>query len=63
MWALLDRDNETVLACIPPSVTFDKMLSTADGRTTILMTFENSPAYVGGKYINGKFYEMTQGDK
>jgi hypothetical protein len=28
-----------------------------EGSKFILMTFDNSPAYVGGKYINGKFYE------
>jgi hypothetical protein len=61
MWALLDRDNETVIGCIPPTVTFDKALSIANGRTMIPMTVENSPAYMNGKYINGKFHEKKEG--
>lgn len=33
------------------------------GLEFILMTYDNSPAYVGGKYQNGKFIEReTNGD-
>ena len=63
MWALLDRDNETVIACCPPIITYDKLLAIADGRKVILMTVENSPAYVDGKYINGKFYPKLESEK
>jgi hypothetical protein len=31
--------------------------SPKEGLEFILMTFDNSPAYVGGKYKNGKFTE------
>jgi hypothetical protein len=62
MWALLDRDNTTVVACFPPTLTYDKMLLMADGRQVILMTVENSPAFVGGKYINGKFHKKEGED-
>jgi hypothetical protein len=56
MWAMLDKDNETVIACFPPDVPVNEMLKEADGRDLILMTLENSPAYVKGKYKDGKFY-------
>ena len=56
MWALLKDDKETVLACFPPDTPYDKMLEEANGRIIIEMTINNSPAYINGKYINGKFY-------
>jgi hypothetical protein len=56
MWAMLDRDNETVIACFPPTSPIDEMLKEADGRELILMTPENSPAYCNGKYKDGVFY-------
>ena len=31
--------------------------SPQEGLEFVLMTYENSPAYVGGKYENGKFME------
>ena len=31
-----------------------------ENKELILMTYENSPAYTGGKYINGKFYEREE---
>lgn len=63
MWALLDRDNETVVACYPPTLEHNKMLAMADGRQLVLMTAENSPAYIGGKYLDGKFYpKMEEGE-
>jgi hypothetical protein len=56
MYAMLDTDNQTVIACFPPDVAQDKIIEEANGRTLIEMTFENSPAYIQGKYIDGKFY-------
>lgn len=53
---MLDRDNTTVLAVYPPTVDFNKIIMEAQGRTLIEMTIENSPAYLNGKYIDGKFY-------
>jgi hypothetical protein len=54
---MLDRDNETVIAVFPPTIDVNKMIMQADGRILITMTPENSPAYLKGKYKNGKFYE------
>lgn len=56
MWAVLDYDKETVIGLYPPDVTEEVRNQDANGRKQILMTLENSPAYVGGKYIDGKFY-------
>ena len=56
MYALLDTDNTTVIACFSPDLSDDKMLIEANGRILIKMTLENSPAYVKGSYVNGKFY-------
>ena len=53
---MLDRDGETVLAVFPPSINVNKMIMEADGRILIEMTPENSPAYLKGKYKDGKFY-------
>jgi hypothetical protein len=55
MWALLDYDNKTVIACMTPDMTEKEILETANGRTLIPMTLENSPATIGGTYENGKF--------
>lgn len=62
MWALLDYDNETVFACIPPDVNIEseEVKKDINGRTVIAMTLENSPAYIKGKYIDGKFYPPTE---
>jgi len=56
MYAMLDTDNLTVIACFPPDVEHDKMIEEANGRTLIKMTTENSPAYIKGTYVDGKFY-------
>ena len=56
MWAMLDYDEKTVIACFPPNVPQDKMIEEANGRILIEMTFENSPAYIKGFYKDGKFY-------
>lgn len=55
MWAMLDRDNETVIAAFPPDVSEEARLKEADGRMLIEMTLENSPGWIGAKYVNGKF--------
>jgi hypothetical protein len=57
MWAVLDYDNETVIGLYEPTIPEDVRSKDAQGRTQILMTLENSPAYVGGFYVNGKFYK------
>ena len=56
MWAVLDYDNEKVITMIPPDAKADEVNEWLDGRTTILMTVENSPAYFNGTYKDGKFY-------
>lgn len=59
MWALLDKDNETVIGCYTPDIPYEVVEKECkeSGLKVIQMTLENSPAYVGGKYKNGKFYK------
>ena len=56
MYALLDTDNTTVIACIPPDISDDDAIKEANGRILIKMTLENSPAGINWTYKNGKFY-------
>ena len=65
MWAVLDYDNKTVIGLYPPDMPEDVRNKDAQGRTQILMTLENSPAYVNGIYFEGRFYktELKQGEK
>jgi hypothetical protein len=62
MYAMLDRDEKTVIACFPPDILFEKIIEEADGRILIEMTIENSPAYIKGAYENGKFYPPKEMD-
>lgn len=58
MWSVLDKeDNETVIAVMPPDAPqYELERMEKEGFTLIEMTLENSPGYIGGKYIEGKFY-------
>jgi len=56
MWAILDYDNKTVVDLVTPDKTLDEAKIKANGRILIEMTVENSPAYIQGTYVNGKFY-------
>jgi hypothetical protein len=56
MYALLDFDNKTVIACFTPDIPYDKVLEEANNRILVKMTPENSPAYIKGTYVDGKFY-------
>lgn len=60
MWAVLDNDNETVYGVIPPTFLEEEAIKMANGKIIIKMTIDNSPAWIGGKYINGKFYEPVK---
>jgi len=56
MFALLDIDKKTVIGYFAPNVPYEKIVEEAGGKTLIPMTVENSPAYLNGTYIDGKFY-------
>lgn len=58
MWAVLDKeDNETVIMALPPITPVDVLeKAQSEGYILIQMTLENSPAYMNGKYKDGKFY-------
>jgi hypothetical protein len=57
MWAMLREDNKTVLAVFPPTVPYEILVKESEGKTLILMHRDNSPGYVNGTYIKGKFYK------
>jgi hypothetical protein len=56
MYAMLDFDNTTVIACFLPDIPYEKIIEEAQERILIEMTPDNSPAYINGKYVEGKFY-------
>jgi hypothetical protein len=56
MWAILDKDNTTVIGCITPDKTEEEAVKMSNGNTIIRMTLENSPGWINGIYKNGKFY-------
>jgi hypothetical protein len=51
MYAILENG-------IVAGYTFDDVKKHLPQYTYVLMTVDNSPAFVGGKYFNGKFLEM-----
>jgi hypothetical protein len=57
MWAMLKEDNKTVIAMFPPMVSYEDLLKESNGKTLILMHLKNSPAWLMGSYIKGKFYK------
>jgi len=57
MWAMLDDDNKTVIAVFPPSISYNDLTTDANGKTLVLMHQDNSPGYLNGTYVKGKFYQ------
>jgi hypothetical protein len=53
MWAIIE--NNTVIGCIPPDAPQEHFEEISKTHLLILMTEENSPAWSGAKYQNGKF--------
>ena len=60
MWAVLDYDDKTVIGIVPPDKTIQDFKEEINGRTTVKMTLENSPAFLLGTYENGKFYKKGE---
>jgi hypothetical protein len=58
MWAILE--NNKVIGCIPPDAPIEHVEEINKTHLLVLMTAENSPAWEGAEYKNGKFIE---GDK
>jgi len=57
MWAILDKDSKTVIGVLPPDTPKEIRLKEFNEKMLIEMTLENSPAWTGAKYVNGKFVE------
>jgi pentose-5-phosphate-3-epimerase len=62
MWSILSKeDNETVIGVLAPNTPLEEVENVIKkGFTLILMTIENSPGYINGKYIDGKFYPKEE---
>jgi hypothetical protein len=56
MWSVLADDNKTVDYMLSPDTPIELVEETSKTKTVILMTVENSPAWLEGTYENGKFY-------
>lgn len=56
MWSVLAEDNKTVDFMLIPTTPIDMIEEISKTKTVILMTAENSPAWLNGTYENGKFY-------
>ena len=62
MWSVLEDDNKTVDYMLSPDTPFELVEETSKTKTVILMTAENSPAWIKGTYENGKFYPPKDKD-
>jgi hypothetical protein len=56
MWALLDKKTKIVIGALPPNTLLEEIEKIKETYNLIAMTLENSPATIGDKYIDGKFY-------
>jgi hypothetical protein len=56
MWAVIDKETQVVVGAIMPDTNLDEVKNAEKEFDIVKMTIENSPASVGDKYANGKFY-------
>jgi hypothetical protein len=56
MWALIDNSTDIVLGCLV-GIPYEQAALEASKTDAYLveMTIENTPAYIGNKYVDGKF--------
>lgn len=54
---MLDDDNKTVLAAFPPLISYADLVNESQGKSLIYMHKDNSPAWLTGTYVKGKFYK------
>ena len=55
MWAIIDRSSKQVLSILEPMATQEEIDKVLEKDDLVLMTLDNSPAYIYGYYIDGKF--------
>jgi hypothetical protein len=59
MWALIDNSTDIVLGCFVGIAYEEAALEASkSGAYLVEMTIDNTPAYISGKYVDGKF--LTQ---
>jgi len=59
MWAILDKTNQQVVGYLEPIADQEAIDKTLETHDLIEMTLENSPAYIGGYYSNGRFTDPS----
>ena len=62
MWAIIDKKSKQVIGYLEPIATQEAIDQTLETHDLILMTEKNSPAYVLGYYIDGKFTRPNEGE-
>ena len=55
MWAIIDRNTKQVISMLEPTATQEEIDKVLEKDDLVLMTLDNSPAYIYGYYIDGKF--------
>jgi hypothetical protein len=58
MWALLDKKTQIVIGGLMPDASEENIKEAEKHYDLIPMTLENSPATIGYKYSNNKFYRV-----
>lgn len=59
MWAVLDQET-VIMALLPDTPIKELQKIKNQGYILIQMTLDNSPAYMNGKYKDGKFYPKEE---
>jgi hypothetical protein len=59
MWAILDKKTQIVLGVLTPDAPMQEIKKINKNYDLILMTLQNSPAKIGDKYENGRFYSTN----
>ena len=58
MWALIDKETQIVIGALMPDAPLKEIEKAKTKWDLIPMTLENSPATIGNKYLDGKFYSI-----
>jgi len=61
MWATVDKQTQQVVGMVQPTATQEEINEAYKLFDLIEMTVDNSPAYLNGYYINGRFTKPTKG--
>ena len=60
MWAIIEKEKNIVIGYLTPDTNIEDVKKFTNEYEVVLMTEENSPAWLGAKYINEKFYQLKE---